>query len=267
MMPMVLNTLIIGLPGKMGNAILDEVITSYNDKINPVFGIARKNSTHRGIPVYTFEECSDQLEKSEKGIEAIIDFSSPEALSRAVDLAKNYEIPFIVSGTTGLGVEQLENIRKEIENSKISMVWSPNFSPLVNLQIALVGLAAKKLIPMGYDIGIIDEHHSMKKDSPSGTTKKIIAEITKNTNIREVNYWKEEFRPKNKNSLDVAVLRIGGTVGLHDVRIIGQNGRLKIETLMYSRKDFAKGALESLLWLKQHGKKGNLYSFNEVLGI
>jgi len=65
----------------------------------------------------------------------------------------------------------------------------------------------------------------------------------------------------------MAVLRLGGTAGAHDVRIVGPHGRLEINTLMYDRSDFARGAIEAALWLQKNRKPGKTFGMEDMLGL
>ena len=252
-----------GITGRMGKAIMDEIARGYSNQIQVVLGIAKESGTEvDGIQVVGAEELENKLE----GIDGIIDFSAPEA-SEKILLACAGKVRFIVSGTTGFSAEQLKAIEKKISGSSSSIMISPNFSPLVNTQILLCEKAAGILSRFGYDFGLVEEHHTKKKDSPSGTAKKIISKVISSANLKGTNYWKEEVRTQEKGKMDVAVMRTGGTPGLHDLRIVGEHGRLSIESLMYSRNDFAKGSIEALLWLSNNGEKGKSHGFEEVLEL
>lgn len=260
---MAIDICICGITGRMGTAVTEEILKSYSAKLNIKSGIAKEAGTdYKGVRVYGLEPIAL------KEVNGIIDFSSPAALLKLVELAAaTKNVQFIVSGTTGLNEEQVKQIEETVGKSSLSMILSPNFSPLVNTQIMLCEKAAAVLTKFGYDFGLLDEHHTLKKDAPSGTAKKILAKVSKATGISKINYWHEENRLKEKGTIDVAVLRTGGTPGIHEFRIVGEHGRLTIDSLMYNRSDFAKGAVESLLWLSLHGKEGKLHSFEEVMEL
>ncbi|MEM3372951.1 MAG: 4-hydroxy-tetrahydrodipicolinate reductase [Candidatus Anstonellales archaeon] len=259
------DIVISGITGKMGSLVYQEIRKSYNDRLNVKFGVCSKQGVNENsLKLYTVDTADFT------DITGIIDFSKPEVLLNLIKKLRDSKTrKFIVSGTTGLSKEQLSEIYNIIKNedSKISLLHSPNFSILVNMQIYLSKLVAQKLSKYNYDFGLVEEHHVMKKDSPSGTAKKIITNVMESKNLTKVNYWSEELRTKNKDEFDVAVLRLGGTIGLHELRIVGQHGRMTIETLMYNRTEFAIGAIESLLWLIKNGKEREIHSFEEVIGI
>lgn len=201
-------------------------------------------------------------------VDCIVSFSAPNADMEFVPQALRVKVPCVV-GTTGFTQQQLSVFEELVSQTNTSMVLSSNFSPLVNVQVHLAGIAAKLLTPLGYEFGIVDEHHNKKKDSPSGTTKMIRSEIMRNSNYVGVNYWKEEIRTKQANLIDEGTIKIGGTPGIHEVRIAGQHGRMQIDTCMFDRLEFARGALQSTLFLcaLRASDTGKIYTYKEVLGI
>ncbi|MCX8166403.1 MAG: 4-hydroxy-tetrahydrodipicolinate reductase [Candidatus Micrarchaeota archaeon] len=260
-----LKIAISGITGKMGSAVFDEIQKSYHSKIRVEFGIcSRSYGEKNGVKLCDLHSCNFQ------NVNALIDFTTPEVfintLRKITETAKSTETFYVVSGTTGIHDQQLAEIKQLVTNSNMSLLHSPNFSILVNLQIYLSRIIAKKLSKFDYNFGLVDEHHVMKKDSPSGTAKKIIKNIISEKSNLRVNFWHDEIRTKDPNELDVSVLRLGGTVGMHELRVVGQHGRLTLETLMYSRSEFAKGAIEALLWLVKNGRKHNIHTFEEVIG-
>lgn len=242
---------LIGSTGKMGTAIKQVAQTELSDKIE----ITREVSIEK--PVLNL-----------KNVDCVVSFASPVADVAYVCQALSEKVPCVV-GTTGFTSEQLALFEGEVQKNQTSIVLSSNFSPLVNSQVYLAGIAAKLLTPLGYEIGIVDEHHSQKKDAPSGTTRMLVQEIKLNSNYIHENYWSDEKRDKQKHELDVAVMRIGGTPGIHEVRISGKHGRMQIETCMFDRLEFARGALQSVLFLYslREEKTSKIYNFREVMGI
>ncbi len=242
---------LIGSTGKMGAAVKQVAQTELPDKIEIT--------------------CEVSLEKpvlNLKNIDCVISFASPTADLQYICEALSAKVPCVV-GTTGFTSEQIALFEREVQKNQTSIVLSSNFSPLVNTQVYLAGIAAKLLTPLGYEIGIVDEHHSQKKDAPSGTTRMLAQEIKLNSNYTRENYWLDEKRDKQKHELDVGVMRIGGTPGIHEVRISGKHGRMQIETCMFDRLEFARGALQSVLFLYslREEKTRKIYNFREVMGI
>jgi len=265
-----LRVCIFGAGGRMGRAVAAEALAGYRERVKIVSAVERPNSPDVGktvpgtdVLILSSEGIEDALKA---GVDVVVSFSAPNAdaayapriAARGIDL---------VIGTTGFAEEQLRMIEDGVRKSKASAVIAPNFSPLVNTQFYLTREAAKILAPYGYDYGIVEEHHVMKKDAPSGTAKKLAREIIGMGAAKEVAYRGEGLREKVRGELDMAVLRLGGTAGEHEVRIVGQHGRLTIGTLMYSRSDFARGALEAALWLQKNRKPGRIFGMEDVMGL
>ncbi len=237
----------------MGQVVASEILKNYVGRVKIVSAVDGVdspliNKTVPGTDVLIM--APGGLETALKEADCVISFALPQAeaenVPRIAKAGRN-----MVIATTGFSEQQTKTINEAINTSKSCAVISPNFSPLVNVQFYLARIAAQKLAPLGYEFGLLDEHHSAKKDAPSGTAKKIVQEL-------------EEGGAKQTQ---VYAFRLGGTPGEHEVRIVGANGRMKIATLMYNRADFARGAIEAALWLQKNGKKGKIYGMQEILGI
>ena len=254
--------------GRMGTAVAQEA-AAYKDRLEIVSGIAGSESALVGkkvpgtdAPVYA----AGEWERAVAEAFYTIHFSAPEAdeflVPRLAARGKR-----MVIGTTGFTEEQTRKMRKAIEENLVSAVIAPNYSPLVNAQFLLAKRAAEILAPFGYEFGVVEEHHSGKKDAPSGTARKIAKSVAEAAGAGTLRYRGEEVKQKEKNELDMGILRLGGTPGIHELRVVGAHGRLTIESLMYSRADFAKGALEALLWLEKKEEKGRIFGMEDVLGL
>ncbi len=242
---------LIGSTGKMGAAVKQVAQTELLDKIEIIQEVSLEK------PLLDL-----------KNVDCVVSFASPTADAAYICQALSAKVPYVV-GTTGFTGEQFALFEREVQKNQTSIVLSSNFSPLVNTQVYLAGIAAKLLTSLGYEIGIVDEHHSQKKDAPSGTTRMLAQEIKLNSNYTRENYWSDEKRDKQKHELDIGVMRIGGTPGIHEVRIAGKHGRMQIETCMFDRLEFARGALQSVLFLcaLRAPNTSKIYSFREVMGI
>jgi len=200
-------------------------------------------------------------------IDIYADFTSPDSVVDNIRKISKAGIDSVV-GTTGW-YDRCDEVRDVAIEYSRRILYAPNFSPLVNVQREIVKDAARLLRPMGYDIGIVEEHHTGKKDSPSGTANTMAADIMEVTGLTKKVYRQEGIHPKDSGELDMASLRLGGTPGEHDVRMVGLGGKLSITTIMYSREDFGLGALAGIRWLfKNKNKEPGLYAFKEdVLGL
>lgn len=196
-----------------------------------------------------------------------VDFTNPEASlqnsKRALETGH-----MVVNGTTGLTREQLDEISQTAETSGKGCVYSPNFSVGVNVfwnaSIHLANLLK------GYDIEIVETHHRMKKDAPSGTAKKtaqliadaIGAESTSFVYGREG----ESLRKDPKEEIGVMTLRAGDIFGDHLVLYAGNSERIELKHQLHSREALASGCLIAIKWVPEHDD-GKVHDMKEVLGI
>ncbi len=200
-----------------------------------------------------------------RGAEVVIDFSAPAATSRVLQAAVDSGTGIVI-GTTGLD----ENLRRAIAvaSEKIPVVFSPNMSVGVAALFKLVEEAAR-ILSVGYDVEVFEAHHKLKKDSPSGTARRLI-DIVKETNpaLRDAHgaHGREGLvgeRPANE--IGVQVLRGGDIVGEHTVFFVGTGERIELTHRATSRENFAEGAVRAAEYLA--GRAPGLYTMNDVLGL
>ncbi len=199
------------------------------------------------------------------GIDAVIDFTAPEAAMKHFDIAADNG-KAIVIGTTGLSAEAMDRIKTR--SAEVRCVMAPNMSVGVNLMFKLVSEAAR-IIGSDYDIEITEIHHNRKKDAPSGTAARL-AEICARETGRDIAkdavYGREGLTgERRKDEIGVMSLRAGDVVGEHTVIFGGTGERLEIAHKAGSRSNFAKGAVLAAKWLAD--KKPGIYDMQDVLGL
>lgn len=199
------------------------------------------------------------------GADVVIDFSLPAALSCTIDYCLKNNCA-LVMGTTGLSSEQIKKIDDAVR--KIPIVQATNMSVGMNLLFELVGQVAQKLGDE-YDIEIVEAHHRMKKDAPSGSAMTLAEKIATATNKKFSDCLdigrkgKEALR--KKGTIGIQALRLGDTVGEHSVMFGTTGETITISHSAHSRDTFAAGAVKAALWLV--GKKPARYSMADVLGL
>jgi 4-hydroxy-tetrahydrodipicolinate reductase len=172
----------------------------------------------------------------------------------------------VVVGTTGFTPEQ----RKELEamSGTIPLIIASNMAIGVNVLFALVEQAARALAPHGFDPEVMEIHHNLKKDSPSGTAVTIKEILLRSYGFSEdaVLYGREGMiGERKKQELGVMALRGGDVVGDHTAYFLGYGERIEIKHQATNRDTFAAGALAALRFLQ--GKPPGLYSMKDVLGL
>ncbi|MBI4411767.1 MAG: 4-hydroxy-tetrahydrodipicolinate reductase [Deltaproteobacteria bacterium] len=195
----------------------------------------------------------------------IIDFSEATATLDNVKTGAAYGCPMVI-GTTGLSADHQTVIRNTVR--KIPVVLSPNMSVGVNTLFKLVADAAK-VLGNGYDLEILEAHHRLKKDAPSGTAVRIaeiLAEATGRRYPQDINFHRQGvIGERQPREIGMQVIRGGDIVGEHTVFYCGIGERLEIRHTATSRATFADGALRAALWVS--GRKPGLYDMGDVLGL
>jgi 4-hydroxy-tetrahydrodipicolinate reductase len=196
--------------------------------------------------------------------QGIIDFTRPMVSMMLADLAAQARIVHVI-GTTGFTPENEARIQAASRHAAI--VKSGNMSIGINLLAALVERAAKAL--PDYDIEILEMHHKMKVDAPSGTAL-LLGEAAAEGRGVELSQHSARGRDgqtgaRKTGDIGFASLRGGSVVGDHSVIFAGESERIELTHRAQDRTGFARGAVRAALWA--HGRKAGLYSMADVLGI
>ena len=198
------------------------------------------------------------------GAEAVIDFTRPIVSMMLADLAAQARIVHVI-GTTGFTPDNETRIQAAARHAVI--VKSGNMSMGVNLLAALVERAARAL--PDYDVEILEMHHKLKIDAPSGTALMLGQAAAKGRNLslekHSVRVRDGETGPRPDNAIGFATLRGGTVVGEHQVILAGSGERITLSHSAEDRSIFARGALAAARW--GHGKKPGLYGMTDVLGL
>jgi len=245
--------LICGICGKMGG-YLRELLEGDGEAevvcgVDPCGGVA-------GVPVYA------DFKKVNEKVDVIIDFSSPAVLNDELDWAEKHGTPIVLATT---GYTPADNQRIEKSANKIAVFRTANFSLGVNLLVKLVKQAAEALSE-NFDIEIIERHHNLKKDAPSGTALMLADEINEALGgEKPYLYGREGQTGKRGNEIGIHAVRGGTIVGEHEVMFAGEDEIITLSHSARSKKVFAAGAIKAAKWLA--GKPAGLYDMNDLLDI
>lgn len=208
---------------------------------------------------------SDDLLSAALHADGIVDFTAPAATVEAAALAAQARIAHII-GTTGLSAEDLGKIEAAARHAVI--VRSGNMSLGVNLLSVLVERAAAALGPE-WDIEILEMHHRMKVDAPSGTALLLGQAAAKGRGValadHSVRSRDGHTGARRAGDIGFATLRGGTVVGDHSVIMAGAGERLVLSHHAEDRSLFAAGAVKAALWAR--GRKPGEYSMRDVLGL
>ena len=246
-----IKLVISGCCGKMGRRIAAlacrdkefEIAGAIEKKNHPAVG--RKLSAVLMNPVLDIE-VRDNSEII-KDTDVLIEFTNSLTTVEHLILAVKYKKPAVI-GTTGLASAQVEKVKEA--SKEIPIVFSPNMSLGVNLVFRLVKEVISKL-DKDYKVDIVEAHHVNKKDTPSGTAKRLV-ELVRETPGRE----KEHIR--------IESIRQGRIVGDHQVRFNSPRDVIIIKHSAKSRDIFCQGALEAAKFIVKQNPA--LYDMQDVLG-
>ena len=208
---------------------------------------------------------SPEMETLVSNASAVIDFTSPQATMRHLKPCADHGTAMVI-GTTGLSEEQKAVIAESAR--KMPVVLAPNMSVGVNLLFYLVKLAAETLGD-GFDIEIIEAHHRMKKDAPSGTALRLmeVAARARGWDPSESARFSRDGMIGQRPDREIGVqsIRAADIVGEHTVIMAGPGERVELTHRAASRAIFAKGAVRAVKWVV--GKAPGCYDMQDVLGL
>jgi 4-hydroxy-tetrahydrodipicolinate reductase len=197
--------------------------------------------------------------------DGILDFSAPAATVEFAALAAQARIVHII-GTTGLSADDLKRIAAAARHATI--VRSGNMSLGVNLLAALTRRAARAL-GEDFDIEIVEMHHRMKVDAPSGTALLLGEAAAEGRGVdlgqRTAPVRHGHTGARRAGDIGFASLRGGTVAGDHSVIFAGEGERVELTHRADDRAVFARGAVKAALWAR--GRKAGLYSMADVLGV
>jgi 4-hydroxy-tetrahydrodipicolinate reductase len=197
--------------------------------------------------------------------EVVVDFSSHSATPGIAALCAEHKKAMVV-GTTGHSDEGRARIVGF--SSQIPIVLSSNFSTGVNTLFWLTRKAAEILGP-GFDLEVVEMHHRLKRDAPSGTAKslaEILAQVRKQQLDRVVRHGRAGIvGERTKEEIGIHSLRGGDVVGDHTVIFASTGERVELTHKASTRDTFANGALRATQWVKS--QKPGLYDMQDVLGL
>ena len=235
---------LLGYSGRMGQAIAREIALSDDCVLSAAYVQELKPEYKKTTDILISANIDDVM----KACDVIIDFtladSTPVHAENAAKHGKAY-----VAGATGLKPDELAYLKQA--SSQIPVLYAPNTSLSLAAMKQITQLAAKLLGRFDYDVAIIDEHHRMKQDAPSGTAVALgEAVMHGNAGAKEPSY---------------AAIRAGHIVGNHEVIFTGNGETIRLHHSVTDRQIFARGAVQAALWL--HQKPKGFYGMDDVLGM
>lgn len=243
-----------GCNGHMGQVISN--LVKEDPRTEMVAGIDMADSRDNGYPVFTnINDCDVEAD-------AMIDFSSFKATEKVLEYCQAKKLPLVLC-TTGLADEQLTKMK---ETSKdVAILKSANMSLGVNTLLKLIQDAAKVLATAGFDMEIVEKHHKLKCDAPSGTALALADSLNEamDNQYHYVYDRSQVHQPRDEKEIGLSAVRGGTIVGEHDVIFAGPDEVLTFSHTAYSKGVFGKGAVEAAKFLA--GKSTGMYDMADVI--
>jgi 4-hydroxy-tetrahydrodipicolinate reductase len=266
-----IKVIVAGASGRMGQRI--SAMVHQHPKLTLAGAFERSDSSAVGRDAG--ENCgvgrlgikiADSLEAVIDNGDVIIDFTFHEATMQFARIAATHKRAMVI-GTTGLTGDNLAEL-KRLAGGGFPCVQSPNMAIGVNVLFKLVEKTAA-LLGDDYDVEIVEAHHRLKKDAPSGTALKLgeMAASGLKRDLAEVGVYARHgmIGARTDKEIGIQTIRAGDIVGEHTVYFAGAGERIEITHRAHSRDNFARGAAMAATWVK--GKQNGLYTMFDVLGL
>lgn len=247
------NVILTGAGGRMGRAVLE--LASESPDINIICAVD-VSPMQSSVPFYHgIDEVATDI-----GADVIVDFSHHTAVQGLLEYAKKARCAAVIC-TTGHTDEELRLIDEASKD--IAVFRSGNMSLGINLLMSLVKKAAAAL--NGFDIEIIEKHHSQKLDAPSGTAIMLANAAREGIDYEaELMYDRHAVHAKRASEeIGMHSIRGGNIVGEHEVIFAGHDEIITLSHSARSREVFARGAISAAVFMK--GKPAGMYTMKEVI--
>ena len=264
-----LNAAIIGAGGRMGRALV-RAAAETSDRLRVSGAVASTNSASLGQDVGELAglgrldvRVTDDLAAALEGADVVIDFSQPHATRSNLSVCHAARKPLLI-GTTGFPAE-LSSLFEDAAR-EIPLLVAPNTSVGVTLLQELTRIAARAL-PADFDIEIVEAHHRMKKDAPSGTALALGKAAARGRGLQETHPEGATSRigERPEGKVGYAVIRGGDIVGEHTVLFAGTGEQVTLGHRATDRTVFARGAVQAASWLA--GQAPGRYFMSDFLGL
>jgi 4-hydroxy-tetrahydrodipicolinate reductase len=265
-----IRAIVAGAAGRMGGRIINMIHVTEGIRLGAAFERGDSPAVRKDVgEVAGLPRMGITVEAGLKPVldqgDVLIDFTYHEASLAHARQAAASQKPMVI-GTTGFSTEELTEIRKLAAG--FPCVLAPNMSVGINLLYNLVETAAK-VLGRDYDIEIVEAHHRMKKDAPSGTAMQLgrVAAAAIGEDLDSVGVFQRHglIGERGRKEIGIQTLRAGDIVGEHTVLFGGIGERIELTHKASSRDTFAKGAVRAALWIV--GQPHGLYDMQDVLGL
>lgn len=260
---------IVGAGGRMGRMLIESTLKDERVVLGGAFGLPGSPEVGKTAGELVGMACDvvviDDVAAGLKHIDCLIDFTRPEGTLEHLALCRKAGVGMII-GTTGFDAEGKAAIAAAAQD--IPVVFAANMAVGVNLVFKLLDEAAR-ILNQGYDIEIVEAHHRLKVDAPSGTALRM-GEVVASALGRDLAecavYGREGVTgERDPSTIGFATVRGGDIVGDHTVMFCGLGERVEITHKASSRMPYAQGSLRAARFIA--GRKNGLFDMQDVLGL
>jgi 4-hydroxy-tetrahydrodipicolinate reductase len=264
------KAIVAGAAGRMGGRIIHMIRQSNDVELAAAFERRDHPSVGSDVgQVAGFGNLGIMVAGSFKEVighgEVLIDFTAPEATLDNLELASASNLAVVI-GTTGMSGSLLDRVKALARSTRC--VLSPNMSVGVNVMFKIAGEIAK-VLGKDYDMEILEVHHRLKKDAPSGTATRLaqILAAATNRNLDDVAVYhrKGMIGERTSEEIGIQTWRAGDITGEHTILFGGIGERLELIHRAHNRDNFARGAVKAAAWVVR--QPAGLYDMQDVLGL
>ena len=264
-----LRVAVAGASGRMGQALIEAVAASPDLVLTGALDVAASPSIGHDAAAFLGQQSGVRIGADLRGglanADVLIDFTRPEGTLTHLAICRELGVNAVV-GTTGFTSAQKAEIAGLAD--RIAIVMAPNMSVGVNVVMKLLDVAARAL-DASYDVEIVETHHKLKVDAPSGTALQMgeVVAAARGTTLEAaaVHARHGDTGARRAGTIGFSSLRGGDIVGDHTVLFAGAGERIEITHRSSSRANYAQGSLRAVRFLA--GKKSGLFGMAQVLGL
>ncbi len=260
---------IVGAGGRMGRMLIEATLKGEGVVLGAAFDVPGSPAVGKNagelVGMASDVVVSDDLAAGLKQIDVLIDFTRPQGTLVHLELCRQAGVGMVI-GTTGFEAEGKAAIAAAAKD--VPVVFAPNMAVGVNVVFKLLDMAAR-IMSQGYDIEVVEAHHRMKIDAPSGTALRM-GEVLATALGRDLEecaiYGREGVTgERDPSTIGFATVRGGDIVGDHTVMFCGIGERVEITHKASSRMPYAQGSLRAARFMA--GRKNGLFDMQDVLGL
>jgi 4-hydroxy-tetrahydrodipicolinate reductase len=260
---------IVGAGGRMGRMLVEATLKGEGVELGAAFDVPGSPAIGKNagelVGLNSGVVVTDDVAAGLKQIDVLIDFTRPQGTLVHLELCRKAGVGMVI-GTTGFEADGKAAIAEAAKD--IPVVFAPNMAVGVNVVFKLLDMAAR-IMNEGYDIEVVEAHHRMKIDAPSGTALRMgeVVAAALGRDLEECAVYGREgvTGERDPSTIGFATVRGGDIVGDHTVMFCGIGERVEITHKASSRMPYALGSLRAARFMA--GRKSGLFDMQDVLGL